>query len=132
VKTVYDLYHWSHPDARAEITPGFETETAAAEHAGIPADANWVRVPMDDGWVIDPDPNGRQTEWGIFERRIAENDRDKVGLVLELVFADGQVDGAHHKAWVIDQVARIVAGDEYESLVASYNELGEWDEGIAP
>lgn len=50
----------------------------------------------------------------------------------------GWVDGAHHKTWVIDQVARCLLGDEYEQWVKDMK-AGEdgpdtysYDEGIAP
>lgn len=50
----------------------------------------------------------------------------------------GQIDEAHHKAWVIDQMCRHILGDDYETFVASCKE-GEdgpetkgWDCGIAP
>lgn len=57
---------------------------------------------------------------------------------IELAVRYGGIDGAHHKAWVIDQMVRILAGDEYENVVrdAKAGEDGtetyEWDEGIAP
>lgn len=45
----------------------------------------------------------------------------------------GQIDGAHHKDWVIDQMLRVLAGAEYERLIALYNTEGyEWYVGIAP
>ena len=50
----------------------------------------------------------------------------------------GGIDGDHHKAWVIDQMVRILAYDKYESIVAEAKS-GEdgpntyaWNEGIAP
>ena len=53
-----------------------------------------------------------------------------------LEFADwGQADGAHHKAWAIDQMVRALLGDEaYGEFVAEYEQGGEyeWQEGIAP
>lgn len=142
MRTVYDLYHWTHPDAAAEVTYGFDTADAAAQAAGIDrraADTIWVRVPNDDGWLLDPDPvTGRQTEWGVFERRQAETDAERIELALELLAEDGQTDGDHHKAWVIDQTARILTSDRYEQWVTAYR-AGEdgpdtysWNEGIAP
>ena len=57
---------------------------------------------------------------------------------LEFIFTSSQVDGDHHKAWVIDELAQILAGDDYRSKVAEYMD-GEdgpgtysWDIGIAP
>lgn len=45
----------------------------------------------------------------------------------------GMRDGSHHKMWVIDQMLRILAGDEYETLIHNHtNGLYNWDEGIAP
>jgi len=63
------------------------------------------------------------------------NDSGKKAL--ELIARFGGVEGAHHKAWVIDQVARILA-DDYEGFITSvkHGEDGpdtyEWDEGISP
>ena len=50
----------------------------------------------------------------------------------------GGIDGDHHKAWVIDQMVRCLAGANYEKIVAvaCAGENGpntyDWDEGIAP
>ena len=52
----------------------------------------------------------------------------------------GQIDGAHHKAWVIDQVVRALTREYYDEWVAEWegeiDENGdkeyEWDPGIAP
>ncbi len=57
---------------------------------------------------------------------------------IELAFQYGGIDGSHHKAWVIDQMVRILAADQYEDEVldACEGEDGpntyEWDTGIAP
>jgi hypothetical protein len=57
---------------------------------------------------------------------------------LELAVRFGGIDGEHHKAWVIDQMVRVLAGDGYEQLVAEAKagedgpETYDWDEGIAP
>lgn len=58
---------------------------------------------------------------------------------IELAVRFGGIDGDHHKAWVIDQMVRILAGDEqYQQIVAEARD-GEdgpetygWEEGIAP
>lgn len=48
------------------------------------------------------------------------------------------IDGSHHKDWVIDQMVRVLAGEEYEKIVvdAKSGEDGpesyEWNIGIAP
>lgn len=50
----------------------------------------------------------------------------------------GQIDGSHHKAWVIDQMVRRLTGDSYEQFVAEQCDGDDgpdtysWDEGIAP
>lgn len=62
----------------------------------------------------------------------------KVKFALEFARRFGGIDGAHHKAWVIDQMVRALTGDGYEEWVEDYcaGEDGpctyEWDEGIAP
>lgn len=50
----------------------------------------------------------------------------------------GQMDGAHHKMWVIDQMVRALTGDDYEEWVTSWCRDDNdglayvWDEGVAP
>ena len=69
-----------------------------------------------------------------------EYDRVKQGVVraLDLAVRYGGIDGEHHKAWVIDQMVRALAGDGYDELVRKARagedgpETFEWDEGIAP
>jgi len=66
--------------------------------------------------------------------------RLRIDEAIEIATEYGQIDGAHHKAWVIDQMVRVLAGsrEEYERIVseACDGEDGadtyEWDEGIAP
>lgn len=63
---------------------------------------------------------------------------DKFDKVLNVIFQYGQIDGAHHKAWVIDQIVRILQGKEYTDWVYNYEhdeQTGDtytWDTGIAP
>lgn len=138
MRTVYDLYFWAHPDACAEVTRGFGLPEHAAAHAGIRTDAAWIRVHNDNGWIIDPDANGRQTKWGVFERQEAETDSERVQLALELIASYGQDDAQHHLAWTIDQTVRILAGSGYDAWIAQWRdgedgpETYTWDEGIAP
>ncbi len=55
-----------------------------------------------------------------------------------VVSALGGHDGEHHKAWVIDQMVRVLAGDHYDALVAAARagddgpETYDWDTGVAP
>lgn len=78
---------------------------------------------------------------------------------LEYITMYGQIDGSHHKDWVLDQVVRILKGtnvivkearwsdgfseyrieldepsEEYEEFIEEYENDGEysWDTGIAP
>jgi hypothetical protein len=57
---------------------------------------------------------------------------------LEIALSYGQIDGSHHKAWVIDQIVRALTGSKYEEVIKA-NKVGEdgpetydWDEGVAP
>lgn len=52
-----------------------------------------------------------------------------ISQALETAIRFGGIDGDHHKAWVIDQMVRLLAGDDYADLVESNQ---PWDEGIAP
>lgn len=64
-----------------------------------------------------------------------EEERKKV---LDLIFEYGQIDGGHHKMWVIDQIVRILTKDKYNEWIKNYvydEETGDiysWDKGIAP
>lgn len=48
---------------------------------------------------------------------------------VEVIAEYGWIDGGHHKQWVIDQAARKLLGDAYQSWV---NAGDDWDTGIAP
>ena len=55
------------------------------------------------------------------------------GLVVMMQF--GSIDGAHHKQWVLDQVARALTGKNYSAWVKEYNfgdDYNDWDCGVAP
>lgn len=64
--------------------------------------------------------------------------------VENILFQYSQIDGEHHKAWVIDQITRAVFADSYDVFVNYYEyfdeladsysdfKLYEWDTGIAP
>lgn len=63
----------------------------------------------------------------------------RIDRALDLIFDMGWVDGAHHKQWVLDQVARILAGDRYEERVSDFegtswdpDERQRWETGRAP
>jgi len=59
-----------------------------------------------------------------------ESKEKRILNALEIAVRYGSIDGAHHKAWVIDQMMRILAGDNYNELIKENG--GEWDCGIAP
>lgn len=62
----------------------------------------------------------------------------RIQLALAFAIRYGQIDGEHHKTWVIDQVVRTLLADKYDATIAASNagEDGpntyEWDTGIAP
>lgn len=53
---------------------------------------------------------------------------------LDCAFRYGQIQGDHHRAWVIDQMVRALTGAKYSGWVKEYENDGEygWDTGIAP
>ena len=63
---------------------------------------------------------------------------ERISRALELIVSYGGIDGAHHKDWVLDQVARVLAGDDYDRMVAEAKagedgpETYGWDVGIPP
>lgn len=67
--------------------------------------------------------------------------KEKIDKALDIAFRYGQVDGGHHKVWVIDQMVRALCGsdEKYKKWVKEYcgpdPETGDeylWDTGIAP
>lgn len=65
-------------------------------------------------------------------------EHERIEEAMSLIEQYAGIDGAHHKQWVIDQVARALKGEGYEKWVREYcdgddgPETYEWDEGIAP
>ncbi len=63
---------------------------------------------------------------------------EKIEAAIDLAVRYGGIDGDHHKAWVIDQMVRALAGDDYDRVVtaAKAGEDGpatyDWNVGIAP
>lgn len=64
--------------------------------------------------------------------------QERVSEALGFAHSYGQTDGAHHKAWVIDQMVRALTGELYEEWVRKYRdgedgpETYSWDTGTAP
>ena len=66
---------------------------------------------------------------------------NRIKDALDLAWQYGQIDGSHHRVWVIDQMVRALCGSEkkYEKWVRAYQaplnndeDYYEWDTGIAP
>jgi hypothetical protein len=138
VKVTYDLIHWASPGAAAEVISSHPSVALAAYASGHPDSPAWKPMPAFDGWLLDPAQTGGVREWAIFTRQTGETDAERIELALELISDYGQEDGAHHKAWVIDQVVRALTGDGYDAWITSYRagedgpETYSWDTGIAP
>ncbi len=68
---------------------------------------------------------------------LAESEK-KVECAIELAVRYGGIDGDYHKRWVIDQMVRVLAADEYDGVVLAARqgedgpETYDWDVGIAP
>lgn len=62
----------------------------------------------------------------------------RIELALAVAIAYGGFDGAHHKAWVIDQMVRRLAGARYDEIVTKACAGADgpttymWDCGCAP
>lgn len=66
------------------------------------------------------------------------NDATRGRYAIDLIIKYGGIDGEHHKNWVLDQVMRVLAGDQYAKMVAEAC-VGEdgpntytWDCGTPP
>lgn len=63
---------------------------------------------------------------------------DTIKDALDIAWSYGQIDGSHHRLWVIDQMVRALLGEEdYKKWVEKYEtpdgeDYWEWDVGIAP
>lgn len=53
---------------------------------------------------------------------------DNIDAIARFIIEWTPTDGAHHKIWVLDQVLRMLTGDQYYDYIAGI----EWDEGISP
>ncbi len=77
-------------------------------------------------------PARRQTR---VEGSLMSDAQNKLDRIETMILSYGEIDGAHHKMWVLDQVMRIVWGDEYDAKMADFNSdpgYDNWDTGIAP
>ena len=60
----------------------------------------------------------------------AEALRKRIGAAALMIAEDAVYEGEHHRVWVIDQMVRMLAGDNYEQWVLERRD--DWDTGIAP
>lgn len=134
MKTVYEL--WKKTAATGVYKPigRHDSRETAAAHSDAPELGRWQ---------VSGDPNDRHVDtadasWLITEEREPENDADRIDLAVDVAFEFGQIDGDHHKAWTIDQMVRVLAGERYAALIEEYRDGVDgpdtytWDEGIAP
>ena len=57
-------------------------------------------------------------------------DKTPTELAMEFIEKYGQFDGAHHKSWVIDQVARILKGTEIVSVIDKWGPSEQYPNGF--
>lgn len=73
-----------------------------------------------------------------FTSNLSVNEQKKrIDEALEIAYSFAQIDGEHHKTWVIDQMVRKLIGSDYEKWISMYEGDGEekeykWKTGIAP
>lgn len=131
MRSVYDVWQKPTPNARYEKAGTFDDLPSAKRATGVPDFAEWREV---ENRHI---PSGAD---GVFVsvEQAPDTTEDRVTLALDLIGGYGGIDGSHHKMWVLDQAARILAGDGYEAWAAEQRDgedgpdTYEWDEGIAP
>lgn len=61
--------------------------------------------------------------------------QDRINDAVEMILWCGQIDGAHHKMWVLDQVLRTLLQDLYDDAIEDYcgeDNYYDWDTGRAP
>ncbi len=63
--------------------------------------------------------------------------KDRIARALALAYRYGQIDGSHHRVWVIDNMVRLLTEEHYPEMIKLYKdgdgpESYTWDEGIAP
>ena len=65
--------------------------------------------------------------------------KERIDKALKIAWQYGQIDGSHHKMWVIDQIVHTLCGSEeaYSKWIEAYetpygDKYWKWDKGIAP
>lgn len=132
MKTVYELFHKAHPDEAATDRRGTHGTLDEAK-ATVGQELSWEGV--GESWAATA---SARSHWLIIEEKVGETDAERIELALDVAYNYSQVDGAHHKAYAIDQMVRALLGDRYEAWITEYRagedgpESYDWDEGIAP
>ena len=66
------------------------------------------------------------------------SNEEKIIESLKIALKYAGYSGSHHKSWVLDQMVRILAGDQYDAIITNYKkgddgpETYYWQEGIGP
>lgn len=69
---------------------------------------------------------------------MTETNKKRMMRAIKIALRYGQIDGSHHKTWVIDQMLRALTGENYDGFIKEYckgedgDNTYEWDCGIAP
>ena len=58
----------------------------------------------------------------------------RMSKAIDLAFQYGNIDGDHHKQWLIDRMLRALLAGSYRRIIAQVldEDDGEWHTGIAP
>ena len=67
------------------------------------------------------------TESEILQQRILELQHAIMDASI-IAITNSDIDGSHHKVWIIDQMLRKLLGDDYDKVISD----DDWDCGIAP
>lgn len=61
------------------------------------------------------------------------DDQEKIRRAVNIGCQFGQIYGAHHRLWVIDQMLRALLEERYDEAIAEISdENSPWDVGIEP
>lgn len=130
-------------EAFNEIIDNFEVVTYLTEYGRRGIKENVKRLQKEneekDKYIKHSEEITTEMNEDINKLLIEIKEKDKqIEEVLNLIFEFGQIDGDHHKAWVIDQIVKILTKDKYDEWVRNYvydEETGDtysWYKGIAP
>ena len=101
------------------IYAGYESDGTAWWHERMLLTTEYIRADVAAAQLAERD--ARVAELEAAQRANSEI----VGLIAQWAFTDG----SHHRQWLLDQILRAAAGNNYETVVSR---LYEWDEGVPP